>query len=231
MCGRFTQTQSWQEVWQFMQPLPLVGPEQLLPPSFNLAPSQRAYVIAGDVQTGLGFATPTWGLLPSWAKDSTLPRQINARAETVAEKPYFRSAYRHTRCLVPVAGWYEWKQTAAGKQPWYLTSVDARPLLLAGLVSDWHAGAGDHEQTFAILTTTANASAARVHERMPVVLSAAEAPIWLDHQNGSGKQALPWLAPCPDAWIRAWPVSNAVNTPRNNEARLLDPVAPLDTVL
>lgn len=227
MCGRFTQISSWQEVWQFMQPVELSPPQRPLAPSHNLAPSQAALVLAATEGSGLRALTPTWGLLPSWARDSRLPRPINARLETIASKPYFRDAYRHSRCIVPVDGWYEWKPGAAGKQPWYLSAAAGGLSLLAGLLERWHPGREDEVCSFAILTTTANAVAARVHERMPVVLDRAQALAWLGRGSKGADTKPPLLGPCPEHWLRTWPVSTRVNTPRNNDAGLIEPVPEL----
>ncbi len=221
MCGRFTQISSWQEVWTFMQPIELSPTQLTLAPSHNVAPSQAALVLAPTVGSGLAAVTPSWGLLPPWARDARLPRPINARLETVADKPYFRHAYRHSRCIVPVDGWYEWKLGAAGKQPWYLSAANGGLSLLAGVLAHWHPGREDELCTFAILTTTANALAASVHDRMPVVLDRAQALAWLDPGRNGAVARLPALGPCPEHWLRTWPVSTRVNTPRNNDPGLI----------
>ena len=130
MCGRFTQRMTWRELHERMD---LIGTPLNLRPRYNVAPSQDVVVVRADDE-GRGLAMLRWGLIPSWAKDSTIGhRLINARSETAAEKPSFRSAYRHRRCLMPADGFYEWKREGKTRQPWLFALVDGAPFAFAGL--------------------------------------------------------------------------------------------------
>ncbi len=175
MCGRFTLT---------------VDPEQLalafglttvpeFVPRYNVAPTQDALVITADRPAVAQFMR--WGLIPSWSKDSSIgSKLINARAETAAEKPSFRTALRRRRCIVPASGFYEWQARAGGKQPLYLTVKDAPVIGLAGLWETWRGPAGEDVRTFTILTTAANDFMKPFHERMPVILHPNDYPVWMD---------------------------------------------------
>lgn len=175
MCGRFTLT---------------VDPEQLalafglttvpeFVPRYNVAPTQDALVITADRPAVAQFMR--WGLIPSWSKDSSIgSKLINARAETAAEKPSFRTALRRRRCIVPASGFYEWQARAGGKQPLYLTVKDAPVIGLAGLWETWRGPAGEDVRTFTILTTVANDFMKAFHERMPVILHPNDYPVWMD---------------------------------------------------
>lgn len=216
MCGRFTQAFPWDEIIAFYRLVNEIAPP--LPASWNVAPTQDAGVIVLG-RDGLRFQPMSWGLVPGWAKDASLgSRPINARSETLSEKPAFRAALKSRRCVVPVSGFYEWQRQGRGKQPWFITSADGAPLTLAGLWDEWNG-----LLTFAVITVAANEMIADIHSRMPAILTRDEALAWLK----TGDTAL--LRPCsPDA-LDVWPVSARVNSPANNDPQLTEkavPVAP-----
>jgi putative SOS response-associated peptidase YedK len=207
MCGRYS-LHSNPEVIALMFGLSEVPAYQ---PRYNIAPASQVLVIrqAGAMR---GAALVKWGLVPRWAKDPAMgARMNNARAETVAEKPSFREAYRKRRCLIPANGYYEWKLEHGVKQPYYITPSRGELFAFAGLWEQWH-----DLQTCAVITTDANQKMAAVHERMPVIVSPAEYSDWL----AAGEILL--LA-CPDAAIDIRRVSRAVNSARTDAPGLIEP--------
>jgi putative SOS response-associated peptidase YedK len=163
-----------------------------------------------------------WGLVPHWAKDPKSGRQpINARAETLAGTPMFRDALPRRRCLVPADVFYEWQATEAGKQPYAIARTDGQPMAFAGLWEGWRGADGTVLRTFTIVTTDANPVLRPLHERMPVILEAADWPTWLGETEGDP----PALLRPSSADLRVWQVSKAVNNVRNDSAALLEPVA------
>lgn len=211
MCGRFSQSKPLDVLARrFRASYPLTN----LEPRFNIAPTQKAPIlrVADDGQRSISLVR--WGLVPHWAKDMSIgAKMINARCETAAEKPGFRSAMKARRCLVLADGFYEWKKVGAKKQPWRFVSKDDEPFAMAGL---WETWGPEKIETFTIITTTSNALVAPLHDRMPVVFpdSAAE-DAWLS----AGDAAL--LKPAPDEILRAFIVSDRVNNVRNDEPELI----------
>lgn len=173
----------------------------------------------------------SWGLIPSWAKDAKIGYStINARGETVAEKPSFRAAFRKRRCLVPVTGFYEWKRppegSKAAKRPFAIHSEEEKGILsLAGLWEEWKP-APDVEpvRTFAIVTTSPNAVMKPIHDRMPVILSPEQEQVWLDEKSDA-EELQKLIAPCPARWLKAHEISTLVNSPKNNSPEVLEPLA------
>lgn len=217
MCGRFTNLLSWREIVE-LYGITNTDFRPNLAPRYNVAPSQDVPI----VRAGRELAVVRWGLIPFWAKDEKIAwRTINARAETVAEKPAFRAAFKARRCLVPASGFYEWQARGKGpKQPWYITGRDGRPLAFAGLWERWRGPDGTVESC-TIIVTQANEFMRRLHDRMPVILDAADFDAWLDPDAGDGRAL---LRPCPDEWLEAWPVSTHVNRPQNDDERCIAPV-------
>lgn len=221
MCGRFTRSQSWAEVVAFSR-LPVVVEAQELAPSWNVAPSQALAMLAHQPGQGFRGLAAQWGLRPAWATQAK-SAPINARADGVASKPFFRSAFRRRRCLVPADGWYEWLALPDGKQPHYILRRDGDPLFFAGI---WEPpAAGAPLPSVAIVTTEAAAELRDLHERQPVVLAQGDWEDWLT-LPGEARTALEdMLRPLPDGSFRHYPVSRAVNAPRNDYAELILPTA------
>lgn len=218
MCGRFTRDYSWRQVHDFLD---LRFPDQLdLSESYNVAPTQESPIVRAE-DDALGMAMATWGLIPSWSKDRSIgARMINARSETAAEKPAFRSAFARRRCVVPVSGFYEWQKRESGsKQPYYIYRADGEPLLFAGLWERW--GGGDEVvESFTILTTEPNEMMAVVHDRMPCVLEREEVVRWCGESDAAGARAM--LRSAADGVLAMHPVSTRVNNARkNNDAGLI----------
>lgn len=192
---------------------------------FNIAPSQPAPAFRrqpkGDRDE---VAVLQWGLLPSWAKDRKIAyHTINAMSETVDTKPAFRSAFKRQRCLVPMSGFYEWRQLdEGGKQPYYIVARDNEPFAVAGLWERWEKE-GPPIETFTILTTAANELLAPIHGRMPVILAPELYEAWLDPQNQDTARLKSWLTPSPADWLQAYPVNKLVNNPRNDLPKCIEP--------
>lgn len=205
-------------------------------PRYNVAPTQAAPAVLPHPDSGARvLRSLRWGLVPSWAKDAKAgARLINARSESAGDKPAFRAAFKRRRCLVPAAGFYEWKRLDKGKQPHWIRLSGGGPLAFAGLWEHWldpaaasaDAAPGDATlYTFTILTCPANPLVAELHDRMPVILDPADYAAWLDPDaERPALEAL--LAPYPAERMETWPVSTRVNSPRNDDPSLLDKVAP-----
>jgi putative SOS response-associated peptidase YedK len=187
--------------------------------NWNLCPTQIAPIVRKSESGQLELVEMRWGLIPSWAKDKKIGyHTINARSETVAEKPAFRSAFKKRRCLVPLSGFYEWKRDGDVKRPFAIHQKDGAILSAAGLWEEWQ-----DQLTFTILTTHANALMEKIHDRMPVFLDSRGEKAWLDPKTeADALQKL--LKPCPKGWLEANEVSKRVNTPKNNQADLLKPL-------
>jgi len=164
-----------------------------------------------------------WGLLPSWVKDpKDFTLVINARGESVMDKPAFSAAMKRRRCLVPADGFYEWKATGAGKQPFYVRAKSGAPLAFAGLWETWTGPNGEEMETAAIVTTRANRTLAGIHERMPVVVPPEAFNMWLDCANVDDKTAASLIAPASDDLLEAYEVSTAVNRTANDDPKLIE---------
>ncbi|MCX7962461.1 MAG: SOS response-associated peptidase [Burkholderiales bacterium] len=192
-------------------------------PRYNIAPGSD--ILAVRARDGAREAVLVrWGLVPAWAKDARVggARMINARAETVAEKPAFRAAYRRRRCLVPASGFFEWQARPGGKQPWYIRPRTGELFAFAGLWERWSGPEGPLE-TCAIVVTQANEALAPVHDRMPVIVAPEHWQRWLDCSAPAGVDDL--LRPCDPALLVLYPVGRAVNDARRDEPSLVRPLA------
>ncbi len=220
MCGRFSQFHSWAEVHAFLN---IFGAARNLPQRYNIAPTQDAQVVRHTAQgRALGFLR--WGLVPSWAKDSSMAaRMINARAETVAQKPSFRSAFAKRRCLVPADGFYEWRGAKGAKQPYRILSADGGLFAFAGLWERWEKGGGEALESFTIITTKTNCKLAPLHGRMPVILDPVDFERWLS-PDLAANDALELLRPAPDGAVDFHAVSKHVNNARNDDPACIEPV-------
>ncbi|RKH65260.1 SOS response-associated peptidase [Corallococcus llansteffanensis] len=214
MCGRVTVRTS---PAQLVAELELAGARATLERErFNLCPTQLLPVVPNDGERLLDVFR--WGLIPSWAKDASIGNKlINARGETVAEKPSFRSALKRRRCLVVVDGWYEWKQSTKPKTPYLFHHRDGKPLALAGLWEEWTApDTGEVLRTCTIITTGPNALMAPIHDRMPVILSPEAQAVWLRPEPQEAAVLLPLLVPASDAALAHYEVARVVNSPAND---------------
>jgi putative SOS response-associated peptidase YedK len=211
VCGRFGNPVSVTELAATLEAT-WVCPEPELP-RFNIAPTQDAPVLLGrDGRRVLDVFR--WGLIPAWAKDAKIGnRMINARAETVLEKPAFRAAFQRRRCLVPAGGFYEWMKGPGGKVPHWIHPAEGGTLTFAGLWESWRGGHdGRPVHSFVILTTAPSRDVAALHDRMPVIVAPGDRDGWLDPGAKTDDLAA-LLCPAPDGTLRAHPVSTAVNRP------------------
>jgi putative SOS response-associated peptidase YedK len=221
MCGRYASTipiEQMARLFRTTNPLPNCAP------NWNTCPTQDAVVVRRHPESGERHLNLLkWGLLPSWTKEPTKAhRPINARCETIGASGMFRGAFKARRCIVPADAFYEWQATENGKQPYAIARQDGQPMAFAGL---WEAFKWPDEtivRTYAIVTTAANDDVAELHDRMPVILEQDDWDIWL----GADADVADLLRPSPPGTLRTWPVSKRVNTPRDNDANLLEPLAP-----
>ena len=221
MCGRFVQCATGAVLAARFQ---LAAPPALVP-RYNVAPSQPigAVRIAGD--GGREWVLLRWGLVPAWASEPrTGYSTINARAETAAEKPAYRQAFRRRRCLIPADGFYEWRKVGKGKQPYRIAPADGRPVAFAGLWERWERD-GQVLESATILVTSANALLAPIHDRMPAILDPADEARWLDPHVTDPAVLRPLLVPCPPERLRLWPVGAAVNRSGAEGPALMAPAA------
>ena len=225
VCGRFASTTPPDKLAAYFGAEVLVDVDEV-EPDYNVAPTRDVPVIrVRENARHLDYLR--WGLVPRWAKDLRIgSKMINARAETVATKNSYRSAFARRRCLVAADGFYEWKRLdPKTKQPMFITRQDGDPLAFAGLHECWTDAENLREiHTCTIITTTPNTTMEPIHDRMPVLLAPKHWDVWLDPANDdtSGLQQL--LAPAPDGLLVAYPVSDQVNNVRNNEPALIEPL-------
>lgn len=218
MCGRYsitTPVEAMRRVFGFDGPLPN------LQPRWNVAPTQTAPVIRRAADGGRELAMLSWGLVPYWAEDTKLQsHMINARGETVAEKPAFKQAYRQRRCLVPADGFYEWQTLGAKtKQPLLFRMADAAPFAFAGLWERWVPPKGDVLETFTIVNTAANSLMAQFHDRVPIILAPEDWAAWLD--PAVDPTAL--VKAPPSEWLTYTRVSTYVNSVKHDDAGCFEP--------
>jgi putative SOS response-associated peptidase YedK len=226
MCGRYFQQRPPAEIAAYFQ---AVNPTPNLAPNWNRAPTQDGLVLRRHPETGARHLDALrWGLVPRWAKDLAIgSRMINARAESVAEKPAFREAFAKRRCFVTADGFYEWRTEGKAKQPFAIAMADGAPMALAGLWEGWRGPDGEALRTFTIVTGEANTKLAAMHQRMPVILPREAWPAWLGEEEANAAELHDLLRPCPPEWLAAWPVSTRVNKVAENGPGLLerDPLA------
>ena len=210
MCGRFTVKMTWAEIVALYR-LTLDRPPHNLPPRYNVCPTDPIDVVT-ERDGKRDFVPMRWSLVPWWWSKPLKELRastFNARAETVETKPFFRDAFKRSRCLIPASGYYEWKATPGGKQPYYFTRRDGEPMTFAGLWDEWKDRAiGQTLKSCTIIVTAPNTLAAEIHDRMPVILERANFDAWLR----DGGTAL--LAPAHDGILQRWPVSQRVNSSR-----------------
>jgi putative SOS response-associated peptidase YedK len=221
MCGRFTVKATWAELVALYR-LTMDAPPHNLRPRYNVCPTDPVDVVTAERQ----LVTMRWGLVPWWWSKPLKELRMatfNARAETVETKAVFRDAFKRSRCLIPLSGYYEWQSTPEGKQPWYFTSRDGSLLLTAaGLWDEWkNRETGERLKSCTIIVTEPNAFAAEIHDRMPVFLTQEQFAPWL-----SGEAGAEVLKPAPDNYLQRWPVSKRVNSSKADadDPTLIEPV-------
>jgi putative SOS response-associated peptidase YedK len=221
MCGRFT---LFVDPKELMEAFPGFAMPVEWTPRYNIAPTQPVAVIPNNGQNKIEFFR--WGLIPSWAKDPAIGnRMINARAETVAEKPSFRAAFQRRRCLVLADGFYEWRKDPGrtAKTPMYIRLKSGKPFAFAGLWESWRAPDDATIYSCNIITTEPNSLVAKIHNRMPVILEREAYDVWLDPAEQSPDQLDAWLKPYPAEQMTAYAVSRFVNNPSNDAPECVIP--------
>lgn len=222
MCGRYTLSSKGDEVALLfdLQEIPQ------LPLRYNIAPTQETAVVRverpGEPRR---LDLLRWGLIPYWAKEAGIGnRMINARSESVAEKPAYRWSFRRKRCLIPTNGFYEWKKEGKAKQPYMIRRKDAKPFAFAGLWDRWQDPERGPLDTFTILTTDANELIRPLHDRMPVILAPTDFDLWLDPAVEDRERLEPLLVPFDSQQMETYPVSRTVNNPVNDVAECVEPL-------
>jgi putative SOS response-associated peptidase YedK len=210
MCGRFVADIPADKL---KKTFALIETPQL-EPRFNVAPTQLVAVVRNNGDHN-SLDLLKWGLVPSWSKDLSFGSHlINARSETVAEKPTFRHAIKYRRCIIPTSGFYEWDHSGGKKQPYYIQLAGQAPMCLAGVWESWKTPDGSELETFAILTTSANKLVESIHDRMPVILYPDTFNLWLSHNMHDPGQLQPLYQPYPAEEMHAFKVPDLVNNPR-----------------
>ncbi len=217
MCGRYALTSSPEVIAERFNLLWL--PE--ISAHYNIAPDQMIPVVLATPE-GRRVAHLKWGLIPSWATDPAMgARLINARAESLADKPAFRNAYRKRHCLIPADAFYEWKPIGARKQPYYIYMADKKPFAMGGLWEYWINAAGETVETCVLITTDANELLAKFHGRMPLIIRPGDYDAWLDASNPMVEEL---LKPFPSEEMRCYPVSYHVNKAANDDPECIKPI-------
>ncbi len=214
MCGRYSLFHLPEFIAEYQLAL-----ADLMKPRYNIAPSQSVPAIIND--RGLGVRELRWGLIPFWSKNKSTSL-INARAETVDEKPSFRQSFAKRRCLIPADGFYEWKKEGARKQPYRITLTDRKVFCFAGIWETWRSPDGERISSCAIITTAANEMIRPIHNRMPVVLTRDDESSWLD-RDADHRALKSVLEPYDSELMHSYPISTRVNSPANDSPDVLEP--------
>ncbi len=223
MCGRFILIAPGEAIAELFQLTEI----PTLVPRYNIAPTQPVAAVRLSPSSGAReLSYFHWGLIPRWAKDTKIgSRMINARSETAAEKPSFRSAFKYRRCLVPADGFYEWQKINGGKQPVRIQMKTGLPFAIAGLWEHWISSDGSEIESCTLLTTEPNNLLRPVHNRMPVLLDPADFDLWLDTKSYQGDDVQQLLRPFSGEEMAFYPVSTHVNNPRNEDPLCVQPLA------
>lgn len=224
MCGRYTLTVSWEDLLLYYELAEASAPFHQ--PRFNVAPGQSIPAMISDGEARR-IGPLKWGLIPSWAEDDKIGwRTINARAETLADKPAFRRSFARKRCIIPADGFYEWKKLPnGGKQPMRIVPSQTKLFSFAGLYDTWTSPAGERISTCTIITTTPNRVMEPIHDRMPAILSSEAINQWLDRDITDTAHLQPLLRPCPPEWIDMYAVSSEVGNVKNDSPSCIKAVA------
>ena len=229
MCGRFALLTPGHDLLTQFDVTQTPVDASMIAPRYNVAPTQPVVVVRASTSPAYPanereLTFMLWGLIPSWAKDPKIgSRLINARAETVIEKPSFRAAFKRRRCLVLADGFYEWQKLDGKKQPIFIHMAEKRPFALAGLWESWHSPDGGVLDTCTILTTTPNELMAPIHNRMPVILEPEDYDTWL-YPGDQPNIAMHLLRPFSSEKMAAYPVSTWVNSPAHDDAQCIAPL-------
>ena len=221
MCGRFTLTADPAEILEVFGDLTF--PTQFSP-RYNIAPTQPVLAIPNNPDRKADFFI--WGLIPSWAKDPSIGNKlINARGETIAEKPSFRGGFKYKRCIIPTDGFYEWKASPGEKTktPYFIHMKDRKPFAFAGLWDEWQSPDGGAVRTCTIITTEPNELMSTLHNRMPVILAPKDYALWLDPAPQTPEKLVHLIKPFPADAMSAHPVSTLVNKPGNDRPECVVP--------
>jgi putative SOS response-associated peptidase YedK len=221
MCGRYEVHTPVEEIARIFGAQPEVE-AAALPPRYNVAPTLRVPVVRTG-RHGRALEAMTWGLVPGWAKDLSGPKPVNARAETVFDKPMFRTAIRRRRCLLPADGFYEWQQRPGGKQPYHIGMADGQVFALGGIWEYWAREGQPALVSCAVIVTHANTLMASIHDRIPVVIDPRDYSAWLSADADDGA-IMRMLAPFPPERMRAYPVSTRVNNVKNDAPDLIQQI-------
>jgi putative SOS response-associated peptidase YedK len=219
MCGRYAVTSAPEAIRTLFG----YAEQPDFPPRYNVAPTQPIAIVR-MVDGRRQFALVRWGLLPSWVQDpKNFSLLINARGESVMDKPAFKAAMKYRRCLVPANGFYDWKASATRRQPYCVRAKSRQPLAFAGLWETWTGPNGEELETAAIVTTRANRALADIHDRMPVIVPPDAFDLWLNCNAVDAETAGTLIAPAPEDLLEAYEVSSAVNRTANDHAQLVEP--------
>ena len=223
MCGRYLLQRAAAKLARYFD---TVEPVPEFAPSWNIAPTQEALAVRRHPGTGARHLDMLrWGLVPHWAKDATgAARLINARSETLLEKPSFREAFFRRRCLVPMDGFYEWHAVGGTKQPFAVALRDGNPMAVAGLWENWRRPDGSWMRTCSVITTASAGRQALMHPRMPVILPPETWAAWLGGMPAGAEELLGLMRPAEDSLLAFWPVSPRVGRVTENDPGLLEPV-------
>lgn len=222
MCGRYFLHSTADTLTRLFGAMPM----PLLAPRYNIAPTQPVPIVRENAAGRREMVLVRWGLIPAWSKGPDARfSMINARVETVAEKPAYRNALRYRRCLIPVDGFYEWRVAGAGKQPYALRARDGRPMALAGLWEHWQDAGGSEIESCAILVRDADRQVRPIHDRMPVIVAPESFALWLDTHSQKPEPLQTLLAVQQAPELEIYPVGRKVNSPQNDAPDLLDPAA------
>lgn len=223
MCGRYTIVATPEQLRALLRYLE----QPNFPPRYNVAPTQPIPIVRlvnGERQ----FALVRWGLLPSWVKDpKAFSLLINARGETINDKPAYKAAMKRRRCLIPADGFYEWQMGPSPKQPYYIRPKSGEPMAFGGLWETWMGPNGEELETAAIVTTSANETLRPIHDRMPLIIPPEQFDLWLGNGDEDTAAATSLIKPAPDDLLEVIPVSPAVNRVANDNPSLIERAAPL----
>ncbi len=226
MCGRARLSSDVSEI-KLVFSVPPHRPTPNIPANWNTAPTEDLPVVRYDAKAGERSLDPMrWGLVPYWAKDLKIGYStFNAKAEGIEQRPTFREAFARRRCLVALDAFYEWKKRGKDREPYAIARADRRLMALAGLWENWRSPAGEWVRSVTIVTTTANAALAELHDRMPVILDCGAWPIWLGEEPASVERLKELLAPYPSEALILWPVDRRVGNVNNKDPMLIEPAA------